>query len=244
MTKKALFYAEHMLENSFLWTHAELPYSAHLTPGLPEVLVVAGDNCSGKSLFAEVLRAMTSGNGRQTICVSIRERTGSGLSEMAGMRRAMMFGNESDQSTGAISSRTVDTAFSTLDDRAANGISALLVLDEPELGLSAGYAGALGEHLGGLAKGMPALACGLVVVTHSKDLARRLLKKLDAVPSFVHMGRPLTYREWLAEEPHFSVEDLAALKTHNSAGRRAVCDILAEGEAAARADEANRQLAE
>jgi len=235
MTKKALFHAEYMLENSFLWTHDNLPFSAHLTPGLPEVLVVAGDNCSGKSLFAEVLRAMVSGQGLPTICVSIRERSGSGLHDMAGMRRAMMFGDETVQSTGAISARTVDTAFSTLADRADNGMGALLVLDEPELGLSAGYAGALGEHLAGLAEGMPDLACGVVVVTHSKDLARRMLKKLGAVPSFVHMGRPLSYREWLAEEPHFNVEDLASLAERNSAGRRTVYDILAEGEAEAKA---------
>lgn len=46
--------------------------------------------------------------------VSIRERTGAGTSDMAGMRRMFMFGDESEQSTGATSLKTAMKAFDSV----------------------------------------------------------------------------------------------------------------------------------
>lgn len=230
MSKNVLSCLQDLLETNYLWTHPDLPFSANLAPGVPNVLLVAGDNCSGKSLLAETLRAWVSRDKLPTISVSIRERTGSGLSDFAGMRRAMMFGNECESSTGAISARTVDTAFSTLQSRADEGHSALLVLDEPELGLSEGYAGALGEHIGQLSLQMSPLACGLVLVSHSKALAQRLAEALGGAPSFLHMGTPLSFEQWLQAPASRTVAELLALPVANREGLRAVSKILSEAE--------------
>ena len=214
--------------SSALFNSADTPFTAHVRDGLPRVAIVAGDNCTGKSLFVEVVRgwACHHNMANDTICVSIRERTGSGLSEMAHMRRAFMFGDETEQSTGAISAKTVQTAFSTLESRCEEGKHSILVLDEPELGMSEAYAGALGEMMGQRLAGLKEPAVGVIVVTHSKALVARMGQALGAEPTFVHIGQPRTLQEWLKTPVHKTVEDLLALDELNLAGRQAVWQLL------------------
>jgi len=123
----------HVLDQSLLWTHKELRFSAALEEGHPCVLAIAGESPAGKSLLAQCLVSWAHQQMISPISVSIK-RTGAGTSELAGMRRMMMFGDQSEQSTGATSARVIGTAFRTLENRAQENVSGLLVLDEPELG--------------------------------------------------------------------------------------------------------------
>lgn len=225
MEHKALPLLQDMLAEGALWQDPRMPFGTAVAPGLNNVLVVAGDNCSGKSFLVETLRAWVRAEKLDSIVVSIRERTGGGLYEMASMRRAMMFGDETDQSTGAISAHVVTRAFSTLAGRAEENKASFLVLDEPELGLSESMAGALGEYIGQQALAMPSLAVGLAVVTHSRALVSRMTQALGQAPTFVHMreascGAPAADLDsWLQNVPRYGVEDLQRLDKTNHTNR-------------------------
>lgn len=61
------------------------PFRAAVDPQDPRMVVVTGENASGKSLFVRVAAAIFQReDGGLPVSVSIRERTGAGLSEMPG----------------------------------------------------------------------------------------------------------------------------------------------------------------
>lgn len=219
--------AQSMLCDSVLWGGDSLPFTGYPYVGHPQVLLVVGENCSGKSFFVESLRAWSAHHhGMASICVSIRERTGSGLSDMSGLRRSMMFGDECEQSTGACSARVVETAFSNVHSWAEAGRKPVLVLDEPEIGLSDGYARAMGQYLGQQAKTIPPGACGVVIVTHSRTLAGALRDELGVTPSFVRLEAVQDFDAWVVSVEHRSVEELLTLRELNHERWRQVSKAL------------------
>lgn len=234
MNHKALPLLQEMLAEAKLWQHPKMPFKAAVSPGRENVLVVAGDNCSGKSFLVETLRGWSSQYKLDSMVVSIRERSGGGLHEMAAMRRSMMFGDEHDRSTGAVSAGVVERAFTNLQSRAESKTSSFLVLDEPELGMSESMAGALGELLGLRALEMPELAVGLAVVTHSRALVQRMSETMGRSPTFVHMREnssnvpELDEAGWLQHVPHYGVAELHALRETNLANWRLVNSIFEE----------------
>lgn len=245
-----------MLADSALWVSEDLPFKASLERGHPRILLVAGENCSGKSLFVETLRVWARRMGASspdgqplevaTVSVSIRERTGAGAIEGASFRRAMMFGNETEQSTGATSVNAVVTAFRTMGARAQDGKSALLVLDEPELGLSEGYAKAMGALLADEACKLDERAIGVAVVTHSRGLAAAFTREVKRVtgqqPSFAKLGAPMSLSDWLEAPEEHSVADLLSLSESGRNGFLAVTRFL-DDTARARKAEAAAQAA-
>ena len=220
---------EDVTNNSLLWSHKEFPFKAHLYPGHPRLAVVAGENCSGKSLLVQILSFWCRKHHNAShIMVSIRERTGSGLDGMAGLRRSMMFGDESEESTGAISVRVLDPAFNTLNGRTDEGKKALLIFDEPELGLSDSYASAMGAYIADKTCGLPELALGTVVVTHSRSLVGSLSTSLGRPPSFVKLGPKQSLNTWLKGEKPKTVEQLLKLPKDAKQSWHKVKDILQE----------------
>lgn len=217
-----------MLETGDFWSSPDVPFKAHLTRAHPRLLLVTGDNGSGKSLFVEFLR----GWGKEfhrvdaTISISIRERTGAGLSDMSGMRKSMIFGQEEEQSTGSVSARVTQTAFNNLDSWSESGRRILMVLDEPEMGLSQAYATPLGELIAQLLLGLKSDTGGVVLVSHNKGLVRALMERLGEAPSFVHLGpKPLTLLDWLADNSVKTLDELLALPGRCSESRRQVRDF-------------------
>lgn len=216
-----------VVENNALWTDEKLPFSAAVEPGHPRVAVIAGENATGKSLFARILAAGAHHRHKLSpISVSIRERTGCGLDEMARFRQAMMFGDENEQSTGAASAKVLEAAFRNVHSRAEEGKSAVLILDEPELGLSDGYAAAMGTYLAEQAEELPKKACGLVVVTHSRTLTQALIEGLGILPTFVKTGDAQSFADWLEGERARTVEELLALPKLGHEQWRTVDQIL------------------
>lgn len=204
--------AREVADKGRVWRDDSLPFSVQIEPGHPQLMVVAGENCSGKSLFVKHLCGWgKQQHGIACLSVSIRERVGGGLSGMDSIRREMMFGNEAEHSTGATSAKVVDRAFDNVHGWSADGHTVLLVLDEPEIGLSEGYAGAMGRYLARKVKELPAKACGVAVVTHSRSLARALRDELGTTPSFALLGSQSHFDEWLGGTETRSVEELLAL---------------------------------
>lgn len=202
-----------LLDGSAMWVdHAQdLPFKATAHDGDPRVMVVVGENCSGKSFFVECLRSWASHDKVLNICISIRERTGAGTYEMSSFRRSMMFGDESVHSTGATSVGVLERAFDNMQGRHDEGKSCLLVLDEPEIGLSDGYAAALGTWLADKARALPESSPGVAIVTHSRALVTALQTQMGASPSMVRMGAEGNLADWLTNPEVRSIPELLAL---------------------------------
>lgn len=219
-----------VLERSSMWLHESLPFQACLSVSSPRLVFMAGPNATGKSFLARIVQGFGRAyHNTSPIHVSMTERTGSGLADMASMRRAMMFGDESEHSTGTTSAKTVGSAMYNAAQYAKEGKSSLLVLDEPEIGLSEGYAFALGELIARKTQELPPNACGVLVVSHSKPLARGLCDGLGQEPSFVYTGSgSKSLDEWLEQSERFSVEELQALPTVDHERWRAVLAVEQE----------------
>jgi hypothetical protein len=217
--------------DSAILTADESPFRGTLVTGDERVLVVTGENASGKSLAFRLIMQLANSGGVEPIPISIRERTASGTDEMARMKRAFAYGDEETSSTGSVSARVVQSGFDALDTRA---VPAILALDEPEIGLSDGYARALGEYIGARAQGMAGNACGVMVVTHSRALARGLLAGLEAEPTLVAMlGREdepvASLAQWIETTPERTIDDLLGLREVAHERFRAVSGILRSG---------------
>jgi hypothetical protein len=218
--------ARRVASESMLMT--EGPFSAWVSDGDERIVLVVGSNASGKSLFVQVMASI----GRKApfnwppVSVSIRERTGSGMSDMASMRRSMMFGDETKQSTGATSVRVTETAFKNIWN--AGDQPRLLILDEPDMGLSEDFAHAMGQLIGTrtqeqFPEGKP--RSGVVVVTHSRSLVRGLIAS-GMRPSFVSMEVSQNLDEWLSEPQVRSLDELLALPSAAHQRRRTVMQLL------------------
>jgi len=230
------------VEESAALADERSPFHGTIADGDPRVLLIVGENASGKSLAFRLVAQIADSHGIEAITLSIRERTGDGTFEMARMRRAMIYGQETTSSTGATSARVVQSGFHNMLNRPA---PCLLGLDEPEIGLSDGYAEALGEYIGRQAIDIGGSAgnigedggiigrnaCGVMVVTHSRRLAEGLVRGLGAEPTFVAMmpdgeSAPPGLADWIASRDVKGVEDLLALRDTSLARFRQVQRIL------------------
>lgn len=188
------------------------PFRAEVAEGAPGIVIVTGENASGKSLFVRIAAARAQRpHGILPVSVSIRERSGGGTHEMSRMRQAMMFGEEGEQSTGATSVGVVEQAFGNLDHDGGS----FLILDEPEIGLAEAYTRALGEFIGRQADSTPTTCRGVIVVTHSRPLVQGILDGSAATPTHVAVAADTApqagIERWLATPEHHTVEELLAL---------------------------------
>lgn len=224
MTKTALEAIVHeVVDDTLLFSDERSPFRAALYDGDPNVCVIVGENASGKSLFFQIVAGMAHRQKITPVTISIRERTGAGTHEMGGMRRAFMFGDESQQSTGATSANVVASGFNNVRREEP----AMLLLDEPELGLSDGYARALGQFIACEMAKEHENYRGLVIVTHSRALVDGLWSYHATRPLFVHLGDdPKPLERWLEEPEVRSIEDLLNLREVASARRKAVHQLL------------------
>ncbi len=177
---------------------------ASIEPGHEKLLVISGENAGGKSFFAKVMRSRMRefDPACEWIPISMTTRTSSG------MHRAFIFGDESTSSTGQTSFRAVRGALTTCRGRETPHV---LVLDEPDIGLSEGYQGALGEMIDEFASDLPEMTKGLLVVSHARPLIGKLMH-LD--PTCVRVGDDLRpTREWLKDgDLPRSIADIEALR--------------------------------
>lgn len=223
--------AKALVEETLFFNRSDCPFSGHFFDGDNRVLVITGENAAGKSFLFRVLSADIQAAKMTPITLSIRERTGGGTFEMARMRQSFMYGSEAEQSTGATSARVVKAGF----HNAGRESPGVLMLDEPEMGLSDGYARALGELIGTKARlpedkdGMRECCHGVVVVTHNRALVGGLLEGLRASPAFINMSAtPVTLNDWLLKGEYRSMDDLENLQTLAGERRKTTARILGE----------------
>ena len=220
--------AQFVLEDSRIFKDEKCPFKGFLHYGdNPNILVIVGENSSGKSLVFKMMAQWAKKTlNLSPITISIRERTGSGSFESSSFRKIVMFGDESEQSTGATSVSAVLRGFKS----ANSNNESILMLDEPEIGLSSGYSSALGELIGRetlTSFNSPESYCkGVVIVTHDRNLVKGICSQLESTPSFLCMNKNLNLNEWLESSETRTIEDLINLKQISSTSRKAVNSIL------------------
>lgn len=213
-------------EESPMFSDERSPFQAKaFYPNETRVCVIVGENASGKSLFFQIMAGIArKQHDLLPVTISIRERTGAGSYEMNGMRRIMMFGDESQQSTGATSYNVIQAGF---HNASKPDTPAMLMLDEPELGLSEGYARALGHYIGREALAAPDSLAGVVVVTHSRVLVDGLCMMAGISPLFVNLNpTPAAVLDWMEAPEVRSIDDLKQLREIAIERRRMVANII------------------
>ena len=166
----------------------EKVFDATFAPGEHKILILTGDNASGKTLFAKLLQQKARDLHKMTsFFVGMNTRT------VGGIRRAFMYGDDTEDSTGSISVNAINgclrTCRGTEDEHYA-------VLDEPGIGLSDSFLAPLGTVIGRFAKEeIPEQTKGLILITHSRSLVKSICGYCK--PYHIRFGDKLSLEEWI-----------------------------------------------
>lgn len=169
-----------------------------------KILLMSGLNASGKSVIGKVFEGTCKKNQIPFRSCSMRNRT-SGL-----MGQRLIFGDESDSSTGY---NSFSAALSGLKSTFDSETPSLMILDEPDIGLSEEYAGALGEYFAQLLNESIQKTQGIVIISHSKNMFKRFLEAYKNPVSKSYIGKKeVGFDEWLYKENlRLSVDDLLGM---------------------------------
>lgn len=178
--------------------------------------LVSGLNASGKSILTNMVEILARDCGFAHRCVSMDNRTSS-----SGLERAMIFGSESDQSTGFISTGAV---IKGLKASQTGDKPAVLILDEPDIGLSEELAGAMGEYIAQHIVDSDHNLKFIMVVSHSRPLFERIIEKLAYQPHVAFMGSTeTTFNQWLTgTKQRLGADAIDALRVKGKETQRAV----------------------
>lgn len=187
-----------------------LPYS--WIPRASRFVLVLGDNASGKSVLRRLVRDVAAARKLTVLSASMEAR--------GYISAVHEYGLEGSESTGMISARRVRTLLQ--QSKRAPGPHVLL-LDEPDLGMSDGLAAGVGMLLAETyANGQIPRCAGILVTTHNRAMVREILRHVD--PNVVWFGpnaETFDVHEWLARvEPPRTIDDVirAASATSNRVG--------------------------
>lgn len=171
----------------------ETAIDMHVSTTDSQVVVVTGENASGKSFLRRLLSGVTRGAGHEIMHLSMEGRMDY-MNSFGGLR-SMVYGDEETRATGENSSRLIRAGLRNCADRAHKHV---IIWDEPELGLSEGAQFGLGLELAEKLPRLPKSTLAAVLITHSKPMTR-VLASLEPRPCFVYLGKPaLSLDEWLA----------------------------------------------
>lgn len=145
--------------------------------GTTPLVVVVGENASGKSFLRRVVHAVCRSNDVECIALSMEGRRAT-----SGFMSLVVYGDEVERSTGENSVKTFKKSVLTSRSREGRHV---LFWDEPDVGLSDDLAAGMGVAMRGFASGPPVSLVGAFLVTHSRVLAAQLVA---ADPHYVHVG--------------------------------------------------------
>lgn len=168
------------------WFAESGPLCGRVTWGHHRLCVVTGPNASGKSVVRKILANRCRLRGWKYLNLSQE-----GRSTSHGLERLMVYGTETDESTGYNSVKTVRKCFQSIE---GHDFPLAVTLDEPEIGCSEEVQAGIGQFV---ARGIEAATDNLLamfVVTHSREVLRYLL--------------PLNPTHWRLSEDGLGVADL------------------------------------
>lgn len=199
------------------------PLFAGWTRGKSNIVVIVGDNATGKSMYRRIIQAACATRCDpkvECIHLSMEGRTGSNVHSFPIMR-SMIYGDESHFATGGCTAHTVSKALETAAGRDKPNV---LFFDEPDTGLADEYAMGAAKQIYTAAGYMP-LTKAIFVVTHRRPMVEVLLR---AEPHVLIFGkpRPATIQEWL--ERKLKPRSLKELETRQNAMFKALMPVLKE----------------
>jgi energy-coupling factor transporter ATP-binding protein EcfA2 len=186
-------------------THERLPIIEQLSQDFNDdanVLYLFGDNASGKSLISTLLTGIVKEEKFHVRAVSMSNRI------RPSMGRAFVFGDETRQSTGESSIRGIKSAF---DNSAQEETPTLIILDEPDLGLSPKYARALGRYIAQKSTEVKAAGIYVLVISHNPFLISSMREALCESLSYVGLNTALSLDQWLESDEEKTIDELLAL---------------------------------
>lgn len=160
--------------------------------GEGKVILVVGDNASGKSFCRRIVQAVCQKTKIECIPISVEGRRK--ISYMPWL--TMVYGDEEHEATGVNSTNTVLSGIHTSKGRDTKHV---IFWDEPDLGLSEAWAAGVGQKLAEFAKNPPEHLQAALIVSHSRALIREML---PANPFYLHLGvsaekAPPTLKDWV-----------------------------------------------
>ena len=170
-------------------TPPAIPY--HRVDGDEPLVVMLGDNASGKSFARRCVQSVAHMAKVETIHVSMEGRAGP---DYTGGIRTFIYGDESYRSTGENSASTVLGGIRTCRGRDKAHV---MFWDEPDLGLSDSWAAGAGVAIRKFAEDPPKHTLAAFVITHSRPLVKQLL---DVNPTYIYFGddeAPKSLSDWL-----------------------------------------------
>lgn len=165
-------------------------------PGKSKLIIAAGENASGKSLYRRLMQQYCSEKKIECIHISVEGRRNISYS--------LVYGDETNDSTGCNSAGTILGGIKTSKGR---GSKHVVVFDEPDLGMSEGASMGAGTAFAEWLRDPPEHLVAAVIISHS----RYLLKKLEDIPHhFLHFGNgEHTIESWVTREvEERSLEDI------------------------------------
>jgi hypothetical protein len=151
------------------------------------ILVVTGKNAAGKSLLRRWFQvALKRYHDMEAIHLSQQGRAA------AGVMRAMVYGSEDDESTGAISCNTFFGGLRTMRGREE---AHAVIWDEPEIGMGEELQMGTAEWLCDQLDEWPEQTQGVILLTHSRHFVRRVMQFPGA--KWLSMDGYKTPEEWL-----------------------------------------------
>lgn len=189
------------------------------------LVIIYGDNASGKSLIASafemLLRKPKDATPIEVRNACMRNRTASG------MERAFVYGDESDQSTGQTSISVVIKAIRSTDGKKPG----VVILDEPDVGLADRFQPALAQYVCNTLKDFEGSDRGMIVISHNKTLIGNIIAGYDNPISFIGVGTILSYWDWVASQRPATIEELLSLSDKSHDQWRAISKAFDEGRA-------------
>lgn len=166
-----------------------IPY--HWAPGITPLVLVLGENASGKSVFRRIVQGTCKRLSLECMHLSMQGRS----NEFGGLR-PMVYGNEASEATSVNSLKGVKKGIQTCCERETPHV---IFWDEPDIGLSEGSAAGAGLALARFAQAPGPQTVAAFVICHSRSMVKQMLA---AKPHYIHLGvpaaeAPRTLRAWL-----------------------------------------------
>ncbi len=186
------------------FTEKKKPIIEHTSQSLnseANALVIFGDNASGKSLVCNLIESKVRQH-HEVRSMSVKNRTSKSIG------RTFIFGDEAQQSTGETSVRVVQKAFNGAD---LHDEPSLIILDEPDLGLSSKYARAMGRFIAQETNRVKEKGVYVIIVSHNIELLTTFCDELDNPTSYIGLNTNDTLDSWLTSDDEKTIHDLLSL---------------------------------
>lgn len=160
--------------------------------GRCRIMVVVGDNASGKSLLRRLFQTFLQKDDDKTEIIHLSQQGRSSAS----IFRSMIYGSEDDEATSVISARTLVKGLDTSRNRKNKHF---MIYDEPEIGMSEETILGATNWLRKQLENWPTNMRGFIVCTHSRQMATSLMSLPYSKFIWIHHPKA-TLQDWLNRE--------------------------------------------